>query len=289
MKRIGLSFFTLFTLGFTPCGYISSLDWGKQKLSSFERLPASSSDLYTQDIRSERESQYVEVFLSLNIPKNSNFNDRIFTQDLSRDFKTQYRERFQTPRDRPEITQQEMYTAYNSRVVLDSDKRKEFAEYMIKRLTEFHVDNYVKQDPTMRPIYDAKEKLQNVEVRMGQQTKVNLKYSLAGNMLDVIVESPYMDEAKVTLLMDPRAFGPTNPNNTQVFLGKNLDKKRQLQFIYDEDLAQFGSYLAHAIGPQVSGYYGISSSNRESTIDPETNLVTQLDPIKASIGIGWRF
>lgn len=276
---------------------VSNALFAKAHHKSIYRLPSSTSinkNLYTSDIQSEKESQFAEIIITPPRIKEVNLNRLVFTDDLSREFRTQYRERFQTQWQQTEITLQEMFTAYNRRVVEESQRRREFAEYILKRLTEHHVDQYIQSDPAMRTVYEVKEKLQKVEVRVNKETKLDLRYSLAGNIFDFIFVNPYFEEAKITYRMDPRSFGPTSPLVTEYRLTKAVTNKRKVQMLYEEQITTLSVFMLHNLNPQLNTFYGFSASPNAGdaiTIDPLTNqpIVRMLDPIRIQAGFGWTF
>ena len=264
---------------------------------SLLRRPSSdnSAQLYTQDIQGERESQYTEIVLIPPQIQNLNYTHLIFNETLSKDFKRQYQERFQTQWQQSEITLQEMFTAYNSRVVLESQRRREFAEYVMKRLTEYHVDQYIQSDPSMRTLYEVKEKLQKVEVKVNQQTKLNMNYSLSGNILEIKFENPYFEESKITYRMDPRSFGPTSPLLTEYRVTKSITSDKKLQTLYEEQIKSWSFFLLHSLSPQLNTFYGLNVTTQpispSSLIDPITNqpLLRAQDPLRVQAGFGWAF
>jgi len=264
---------------------------------SLGRLPASESsqELYTQNIHQERDSQFKEIILTPpRIQSSTNFNKFIFNDELSKEFKRQYQERFQTQWQQSEITLQEIFTAYNNRVVQESQRRREFAEYIMKRLTEHHVDKYVQSDPSMKTIYEVKEKLQNVEVKVNKEIKVNLNYSLSGNILEVKFENPFLDESKIIYRMNPRSFGPTTPLLTEYRITKSLSHDKKFQSLFEEQIKTWSFFLLHNLNAQFNTFYGLNFStliSSNQTLDPITNqpLLRSKDSIRIQAGFGWNF
>ncbi|MFN7453217.1 MAG: hypothetical protein ACK5RO_01020 [Pseudobdellovibrionaceae bacterium] len=189
---------------------------------------------YTQDIQKEKADRFYEVYLfSYRPAPERNLHQQIFSP-LTSEFKLKYREVFGQV-DAESISYQpanfgmlDNFKGYNSAAEEENKKRKTFAEYMTKRLFEHHVDNYFKNDPTMRPVYEAKEKLSNINVQVNQSFKFNFRYKLSGNTLDINVLNPWID-SKLTLEMNPRSFGPSSPLEERLWLGKNLERNWRLQ------------------------------------------------------------
>lgn len=220
MKSYAASLY--FALSLTVIGLISDNSWA--------RVPEG----YTQDVEQERKRKFMEVYLFLEpTPRKANVSDAIWNPQLSKEFKEKYRETFgQADLDALAYQTgrfiQQGHSANNYELQeKESAERRLFGEYMTKRLTEWHVDNYFKTDPTMRPVYEAKEKLSKVEVKVNQETKLNAQYSLADNTLDVIVDNPYV-ESRLALEMDPSSFGPSQIEENRLWLEKQLDTKNRV-------------------------------------------------------------
>ncbi len=189
---------------------------------------------YISDVQAEKEERFYEIFL-FSIPpvKSTNLKDIIFNRELSTEFKEKYREKFGQLDSESIVYQPTKFSILDENrgailsVEQTNNKRKEFAEFMIKRLVEWHLDNYIKKDPTMRPVYELKEKLSNVEVQVTKETKVNIRYSLSDNSADVIVDNPYVD-SKLSLEMNPRQFGPGPIQEQKMVIEKQLDKRHRI-------------------------------------------------------------
>ncbi len=53
-------------------------------------------------------------------------------------------------------------------------RERKFGEYMFRRLTEYHVDQYFKSNREMRPIYELKDKIANVNIEVRKSYKLKL-------------------------------------------------------------------------------------------------------------------
>jgi hypothetical protein len=183
---------------------------------------------YISDVREERQKNFQEVFIQNYVPeKKIKLYEVIFNPQLSTEFKEQYRSRF------GELdTESMIYMNSRTKFVesprvspLDDEKenlkRREFSEYMIKRLTEWHVDNYVKTEPAVRPLYETKERFSRIEVKVSQEVKLDFKYDLAANNLDLILVNPWAD-LRWALEMDRKAFGPSSTVESRIKIEKQL-------------------------------------------------------------------
>lgn len=190
---------------------------------------------YTNDVLAEKNESYYEVFLFVTPPEKSNLKDQIFSP-LSKEFRTRYREVF-GHLDTESISYQptrlsamdvNIKMTIGTKAEAEQEKRKTFAEYMTKRLFEYHVDNYFKTQPQMRTVYEVKEKLQNVKVEVAKSVRFNMQYNLAGNIFDIILENPWLDTTKMSLEMDPKSFGPGKVQESRAWVGKSLSKTLSL-------------------------------------------------------------
>jgi hypothetical protein len=193
------------------------------------------SEDYISNIALEREQQFYEIFLiSAEPPKDSDLKEVIFNKQLSAEFKYKYQEKFGQLDTESIIYQPTKFSVLDENrgaiqsVENTNAKRKAFGEYMVKRLSEWHIDNYFKTDPTMRPVYELKEKLSNVEVQVTKQTKINIQYSLSDNEADIVIDNPHFDKSKISLVMDSKSFGPGPIQEQKMIAEKQLDKKLRL-------------------------------------------------------------
>lgn len=192
---------------------------------------------YLSSVQEERQQTFVEVYLAPpSIYQGPPLEQRIFSP-LTKEFKTKYIEAFGTI-DAGSLSFQtsqglflEDLRVVDTELEEETRRRRAFAEYMMKRLIEHHVDNYFKTDPTMRPIYEAKEKISNVQVQVSKEVRMNIRYDFSGNTLDFNVKNPWVD-SKISLEMDPSTFGPSDIIDRKFWLGKNLDAQTRVQFNY---------------------------------------------------------
>lgn len=207
---------------------------------------------YTQDVYQEKSEHYSEVKIFVAIPqKNTQLQEEIFNKKLSKEFKEKYREKFgNIDTDGILFTSGrfdnlDIDNRFSVNIEKKYNERKSFAEFMMKRLTEYHFDNYFKNEPNLRPAYEMKEKLSNIEVKVNQEVKLDFKYSLAGNTMEIIANNPWLD-SKVILEMDPKSFGPSSVNETKLYFSKLIESKRR---ITQTTLLQDGVWLIEMFRP----------------------------------------
>lgn len=221
---------------------------------------------YLSDVQSEKNQRFYEIFLFRQAPPaKSNLNEVIFNKQLSKEFREKYRERFGQVDTESIVYQPTKFSVMDEnrgavlKIERDQENRRSFGEYMMKRLIEWHVDNYFKTDPTMRPVYELKEKLSNVEVQVNEETKVNIQYNFSDNSIDFNVVNPYA-ETKLTLLMDSKSFGPGPVLEEKLVVEKQVSRKLRLNswaknrdgIVYGEILRALPANWAFSTGIQAA-------------------------------------
>lgn len=183
---------------------------------------------YTSDVESEKNQSFQEVFVySAPTIGPKSVQGIIFDQKLSKEFREKYQYEFgQVDAESLSYQTTKYYTQDQNRALLNTNeeenkKRKNFAQFMTKRLSEHHLDIYMRTEPSLRPVYDVKEKLKNVEVKVSKSVKLNSRYSFSGNTLDLVFDNPWVD-AEIRLEMDPEQFAPTSPREYQVQLSGKI-------------------------------------------------------------------
>lgn len=211
-------------------------------------------DGYIQDIQAEKNEQFYEVYMS---PPAVSMNAadiraKIFNAQLTNEFRDRWDQKFGYIDTDSLSYDADRFTNFNENrnSVQDEQRlndRRAFGEYMMRRLAEWHMDNYFKSDPSLRAVYEAKEKLSNVQVKVSEQTKVNVNYALADNSVEAKFENPNYD-AKLRLEMDPGHFGPTNLYEEWLYFGKRLTKSLYVlgTYAYQDGLAQAEIQRAHS-------------------------------------------
>lgn len=167
---------------------------------------------YVSDVKNERTEVSVELVWIQNPNTDALLRERIFNQTLSREFRERYEQRFgQTEIERvflaPNRTSyyNDVYGVKGTPQEI-SDERRKFGEFMVRRLAEWHVENYAKNDPSARVVWEAKERISNMKVEVAS-FRIDAQYSIAGNILDIKMVNPYV-QSKLSLLMNPDQFGP---------------------------------------------------------------------------------
>jgi len=171
---------------------------------------------YLMDVKEERNKRDIEMVL-LDPPKPGPkpLQEIIFNQKLSKEFQQQYEYRFgqsqaeQTLNTVGRSDDYNYYTGRNVTVQQYQTYQQQFAEYMGRRLVEYHVDNWVKNDPDLRPVYEFKDRVSNVSVAVRKGYKVKWKYNFAGPNMEVKVENPYEVDVKMRMEMSGVVSSPS--------------------------------------------------------------------------------
>lgn len=234
---------------------------------------------YVQDVQKEKDEKFYEVFLFAEpAVKEKPLSEIIFNQALSKEFKNRYRERFGTidtesiAYQRNDFERLEAFRATKA-AEANSSERRRFADYMIKRLAEWHIDNYIKSEPSMRPVYQLKERLKKVEVRVDKQTKFEGRYSLAENVLDILIENKYLDETRLSLDFEKR--------DTQLVVGQPLTSSVRLRSSWWEREGRGNLEWIKALTANLSTSYGLSAAYKAGGTTPRDT--------RLAFSFGYRF
>lgn len=208
---------------------------------------------YVQDVAAEKNEQFYEIYLSPpSVSTNVDYRSKIFDQKLTTEFRDRYEQRFGYI-DTDSMAFADRFTNFtenrgaNVDLANKNENRKQFAEYMMKRLGEYHFDNYMKSDPSMRPVYEMKEKLSTVSVEVTPESKLSMNYSVADNSVDLNYVNPYAD-TRLRTEMDPRKVGPSDVIEQWVYIGKQVTKTIYLMSTYatKDGWASFEFRKAHS-------------------------------------------
>lgn len=146
---------------------------------------------YIQDIHKD-DGEIGEEIPLLEKPEKTgpSLKEQIFNSELSREFKTRYEDKFGKTESERIFNSPNKYTYYDDLYTMRgtpeqvSAQRQEFGEYMMRRLVEYHADNIAKNDPQIRPVWEAKEKISQIKVEI-DEVKFDARYSFAGNIFDI--------------------------------------------------------------------------------------------------------
>lgn len=151
---------------------------------------------YLADVSEERYQITREVVIApLLTTEKTRLVDQIFTEKMSREFSKEFRHRFgYTEFEQLSFTSNRFVESNESGRLVPVDEyieqQEDFGLYMAKELTEYHVDNYLKGNPSTREVYRVKEKISNVEVATKTGYKLKLRYKISSNRMTLKAEKP---------------------------------------------------------------------------------------------------
>ncbi len=164
---------------------------------------------YVFDVQEEKNRRDIEMVM-LERPKDPRkpLSEIIVNEKLTREFQQQYQYRFGQTQAEQVINSPGQYDEYkyftDRNVTLQQYQtyQRQFAEYMGRRLTEYHIDNWAKNDPDIRPVYEFKDKVSNLNMEVRKGYKIHWKYNFAGPSMDIRLDNPYEVESRVRVQMN---------------------------------------------------------------------------------------
>lgn len=210
---------------------------------------------YTDDVSGEVSSEPKEMILieKPQVLQGPGLHEKIFNSELTNEFIFRYQQQFGRTEQEENyfLLNRDRYSITNEGIIPaeKDERRRKFAEYMMKRLTEYHAENILKTDPQFKKVYELKQRIQNIEVKVTEQTRADMMYSFVGNFFNAKVTHPY-----VTFLtnvnMDPGMVFPTEPKELFFILRKavfwNVDAELSYE-VYDRAIKGLISQKLSAI------------------------------------------
>lgn len=238
---------------------------------------------YLFEVKEERNKRDLEMVM-LERPKDNTkkLQEVIFNEKLSKEFQQQYEYRFgksQAEQVLNTIGRSDDYNYYTGRNVTVQEYQKyqqQFAEYMGRRLTEYHIDNWAKNDPDFRPVYEFKDRVSNVNVAVRKGYKFKWKYNFAGPNMELRLENPYDIEAKLRYEMTGIVSSPTEVIYT---LGYQLTRKVYLTGLYRQEDGLYQLVASRPLTKHLSTSLTGSMDTKEAGPTVKQNLVL--------VGLSW--
>lgn len=213
---------------------------GVTAFAQVSTLPLGHHDGYLGSVEEERHLRIHElVMFDPPPPERGIWRDIFYDPRLNREFITKYEREFGYTDAERNIDASHRFEMleYNSgvRVITvdeDVERKRVFGEFMIRRLSETQVDNFFKSNESVRGVYEVKERVSNVDVKVKKGYKFGYNYSLSGNHMHLRMDTPFQLTNRVTLQMDPAGFGPSKPLETLVYLRYPVAPKVTLSSYY---------------------------------------------------------
>lgn len=232
---------------------------------------------YVSDVEEERNTRNVEVNLvAPPVDSYSTISWIVFDDELTSEFQNRYEERF----GRSEIERNvvspgrldeyEYQTGVSVSVEEDQRRKRVFGEFMMKRLTEHHLDQYAKSKPAFQSVYELKERISNATVEVRKGYKLRLRYSYSGNYLLFRFENPYDIKTSVTMEMDPSQFGPSEVQETIFSVGYPLRPTINLDADFRVNSGDYSLVASKRLTPNMAATLtGASYSAQVERPEPE--------------------
>lgn len=209
-------------------------------------------------------------------------NQKIFTREISQEFRNRYKEKFGQTRAEQALEHPEQYTYYEGNSTgLDGknpqgsfrgleeqkyEEEKNFGKFMVKRLAEYHVEGYLKSKPTIQKVYALKETVSKVDLKISKKVKVKFRYQLSGNYIRLRFDNPWIYNY-VLLEMNPDDFGPSEVTDVVVAMQKNINSKTRI-----ETFSRFMSGTYSIVGRRsLSSNTSFSLTGRTNRIYADSN------------------
>jgi len=191
---------------------------------------------YLFDVDEERDRVEVEmVMLDKPKPPPGPPVKPVFDAKLSKEIQQQYQNRFGATAAEQVINNPSRDQDYSYQGSINSisvqqymDYQHQFGNYVVRRTIEYHFDNWFKNDPAMKPIYDTKEKFSNLNVQVRKGWKLKWKYNFAGPAMELNLDNPYDIGIKLQMMMTGLI---SVPNDEIMTLDYQLTRKIHAQLL----------------------------------------------------------
>jgi hypothetical protein len=200
---------------------------------------------------------------------------KIFTNSLQKEFRDNYRQRFgfteaqQALNNPVDVSLYGAPHGYSTEEEQYRASRRDFGDYVMRRTAEYHADNYFKSEPALKKVYQLKERLSKLDVRVNESTKVNTNYSFAGNYVTTTVENPYLNGK---LLINMAGTMPGGISDTTTSLYRSLTSTLSGEIYYQSSADMYAAVGRKHIADGVEGSVTVSTAGRDTADHPRGNL-----------------
>ncbi len=238
---------------------------------------------YLSDVRGERNDPSVEfVIMPLPAPHvSTKLYNKIFTKKLKQDFINNYRKTFGYTEYEQIQSASNQYQNVESSVSdhfipVDNyiTEQRQFGQYMLNALVEYHVDNFFKHSKSLRKVYQVQKKLSHVEYKTKSGEKLQMRYQLASNTATISLTKPH---EKFHKSLDFQVGGQAN---TVLQLGYDLTHRVNLQtdLQFEDEILTF--IASRNMGNNLSTNITLQSiAKDQNPYTPKQNLIL--------VGLSW--
>lgn len=199
------------------------------------------------DLRTREDLVLVEEFIPVyrDNPKEEKEPATIFTDKLIYEFEQRYQDTFGYVPMNQQILAMNHYTEVSYHpgervsVIEDGTRKQVYGEFIVKRLSEYHIDDYAKKNENLKSAYQVKQKLSNYDMQLSSGYKVEMRYLLSQNALNFVVRNPFNIFTRYSILMDRASFGPSRVTEQVLEFGYSLSKKTRLRSYFKSNAGTF--------------------------------------------------
>lgn len=160
---------------------------------------------YTFEVEKERHESVTELVLIAPPPPEKTLKEKIFNEKLTKDLKEQYEYRFGTTEveqsmNSPDVARDSAFYYRGDPTVTTTryhDYQRSYGEYVGRKVIENQADLFFKNDPDLKAVYQAKDKISNIKVETKSGWKYKWNYNLAGSSGEIEAEKPGELSAKL--------------------------------------------------------------------------------------------
>ena len=162
---------------------------------------------YLDSVEEERTTRTEDLVIIREPPALASQKPFVSTR-LEKEFQTQYELRFgRTEAERNLLPSRYDTYFYNGLMITydeDLRRKKQFGDYVIRRLEEYHLDNTMKDNKSLRPVYEAKDRISKVDMKISKDWGVKANLSLSGYFADIFVQNPWNVQTKMTFYLNSK-------------------------------------------------------------------------------------
>ncbi|MEZ4872832.1 MAG: hypothetical protein R2827_11480 [Bdellovibrionales bacterium] len=194
---------------------------------------------YVDNVNAEFDELVEEVHPIMDPRANDpSFNEFLFTGKLIKEFRNKYEDMFgRTDEEQIRMARnrfEDMEYGPNLRVTPEEDslRRQNYGNFVLRRLTEHHLDQYARNNEDLKQVYEVKTRLSNLDVETEQGYSFNLNFRLSDNSVHMKFMNPLEIDTRVSLYMNPDALGPSSVVERQISFNYQLNQSTSLGTYY---------------------------------------------------------
>ncbi|MBX7231447.1 MAG: hypothetical protein K1X29_05120 [Bdellovibrionales bacterium] len=247
---------------------------------------------YLESVKNERRAKPIEMVLippKVETEPLTFFGSPLLDDKLTKELQTRYEQDFgrnDTERNYHDISK---YTfldspgAKSESIQNYNDRQRSFGSFMIKKILEHHVDLFLKSRKEVRPVYQLKDRLSNINLTVKKGYKIHVRYSLSGNSLETRLDNPYEITTKLTLQMGS-GFGPSKIERSIFSLEYPWSKTMTYTFYQDLTAPQTTTFIARKKLTRILS--ALTSFTKSSPVDRANINNTPLENMLL-VGLAW--